>query len=351
MKRIVICCDGTWNTPDKKENNTYCDTNVVKIAEAVKDESEDSIKQLTYYHPGIGTSGSLLLRVFDGLTGTGISKNILNAYRFLILNFEIGDELYLIGFSRGAFTVRSLAGLIRNSGILQPKMIDLIGRAYKLYKSRRPTTHPDEKEALLFRKTYAVADIIPIKFIGVWDTVGALGNPLLINTVFSKISFSILGNQFHDTDLSSHVAYAYQALAIDEKRLTFQPTLWKKQEGSSNQVLEQEWFVGVHSNVGGGYYSKELSDIALNWMVKKLRDCSLDLKEIDSHPQPYGKLMESWKFPYTIIQWFPSYHTIRKYSNSKEHLNNSVLMRYDNNELHYHPRNLIDYLRKKSADK
>jgi uncharacterized protein (DUF2235 family) len=348
MKRIVICCDGTWNTPDKKDKNTYCDTNVVKIAEAVKETAADSIRQFMYYHPGVGTSGSFLQRVFDGATGTGISRNILDAYRYLILNYEIGDELYFIGFSRGAFTVRSLVGLIRNSGILQPKMVDLIGRAYKLYKSRRPSSHPNQKEAVLFRKTYAVANITPIKFVGVWDTVGALGNPLLINTALSNFSFSILGNQFHDTDLSSHVANAYQALAIDEKRLTFQPTLWKKQAGSKNQILEQVWFAGVHSNVGGGYPSTDLSDIALRWMEKKLRECSLDLNDIPDRSQLDGRLMESWKFPYTLIQWFPSYRTIGKFSNSEESLSDSALTRYNNIDLKYHPKNLVEYLRKTS---
>ena len=101
MKRIVICCNGTSRSPDKQENNLYCSTNVAKIAEAVKKKSEDSTKQLTYYHPGVGTSGSLFHRIFDGATGTGISQNILDAYRFLILNYEIGDELFLIGFSQG----------------------------------------------------------------------------------------------------------------------------------------------------------------------------------------------------------------------------------------------------------
>lgn len=299
-----------------------------------------------YYHPGIGTSGFILRRLFDGATGTGISNNILNAYKYIILNYELGDELYFIGFSRGAFTVRSLAGLIRNSGILQPKMLHLIDRAYKMYKSRNSSTHPNAIESKLFRRTYAVADITPIKFIGVWDTVGALGNPLLINTILSKFSFSILGNQFHDTELSSYVAHAYQALAIDEKRLTFQPTLWKKQEGSRNQVLEQKWFIGVHSNVGGGYPSTELSDIALQWMVQKLRDCSLDLNDIPGQPDPFGELTESWKLPYTLIQWFPSYRKIGKLLNTNESLHESVLIRYNNKEMEYQPKNLVEYINK-----
>jgi len=347
VKRIIICCDGTWNTPDKEENNIPCETNVVKIADAVKESAGDSTRQLLYYHPGVGTRGSLFHRIFDGATGTGISQNILDAYRYLILTYEPGDELFMLGFSRGAFTVRSLAGLIRNSGILQPKMIHMIGRAYRLYKSRKLSAHPNSKEAVLFRKTYAVADITPIKFIGVWDTVGALGNPLLINTVLSKFSFSILGNQFHDTDLSSHISFAYQALAIDEKRRSFQPTLWKKQTGSLHQVLKQEWFAGVHSNIGGGYPSTGLSDIALRWMVKNLEECSLELREIPCHPQPDGQLMDSWIFPYTLIQWFPSYRVIEKDTDGDEFVDDSAMIRYDNKVLNYSPKNLVEYLQRK----
>jgi hypothetical protein len=144
--------------------------------------------------------------------------------------------------------------------------------------------------------------------------------------------------------LSSHVAHAYQALAIDEKRFTFQPTLWKKQEGSGNQVLEQVWFVGVHSNIGGGYPSTELSDITFQWMAQKLQDCSLDLKDISSHPKPFGELMESWKCPDTVVQWLLSYRAIGKLSDSNEFLNDSVLIRYNNKELQYHPKNLEEYL-------
>jgi uncharacterized protein (DUF2235 family) len=343
MKKIVVCCDGTWNTPDKVEGGVPCFTNVVRIAMAVKPVSDDGTEQLTYYDPGVGTSGSIFKRWFDGATGSGISKNILEAYRFLILNFKPDDELYFFGFSRGAFTVRSLAGLMRNSGILRTNESGLIQRAYKLYKSRSPLTHPREKEATLFRKTFAIADRIPIKFMGVWDTVGSLGNPLFINNIFSKISLSVLGNQFHDTDLSSTVSSAYQALAIDEKRRNFKPTLWRRQGTSVNQVMEQVWFAGVHSNVGGGYPGTGLSDIALDWLISKAKDCGLDLDNIPSVENLLEVPDESWKGFYKLL---PPYHRrIGVKENGDESVHYSALEKFYKDE-NYHPENLEDFINK-----
>ncbi len=343
MKRIIICCDGTWNTPDKTENGLPSYTNVVKVAQAIKSVDENGIKQLTYYNPGVGTSGFIIKRIFDGATGSGISENILQAYKFIIRNFEINDELYLFGFSRGAFTVRSLAGLIRNSGILKLDDPELIDRAYKLYKSRSPLTHPRARESTLFRKTFAIADIIPIKFIGVWDTVGSLGNPLFINNFFSKISLSVLGNQFHDTDLSSTVSFAYQALAIDEKRRNFEPTLWHQQDTSGKQKMEQVWFAGVHSNIGGGYPENGLSDIALNWLISKAKNCDLELEEIPGNENYMEVPKESWKGFYELIP--PYYREIGVKENGSESVHQTAIEKYNDDE-NYHPKNLKEYLNK-----
>jgi uncharacterized protein (DUF2235 family) len=206
MKRIVICCDGTWNTPDKTEGGIPVPTNVVKFASSVMARDRKGITQLVYYDLGVGTSGSMFKRVYDGATGKGLLRNIREAYTYLLHNYSVGDELFLVGFSRGAFTVRSLAGLIRNSGILRPNALNMMDRAVALYRSRSAATHPREKEATLFRRTYSLADETPIKFIGVWDTVGALGNPLLSSTIFDR------HNKFHDTDLSKIVAHAYHEI-------------------------------------------------------------------------------------------------------------------------------------------
>ena len=341
MKRIAVFCDGTWNTPDKSENGKLCQTNVVKMANALSEKSLDGTVQLLYYDTGIGSAGNLLSRAYDGATGTGISSKILQAYLFIIQNYEPGDELFLFGFSRGAFTVRSLSGLIRNSGILKVQNIDLISRAYGIYHSRKPQHQPREVEATLFRKTYAFEETTRIKFVGVWDTVGALGNPLWMNSILSK------RNQFHDTDLSSRIDFAFHALAIDEKRKNFEATLWHQQQHSLNQVLEQVWFPGVHSDVGGGYPEAGLSDLALQWMLWKAQSCNLNFDSIVMNPDPMAVKHETYKGFYTLQHKL--YRPINKVEpdqgNTNEYLHPAVMERY-NKDKNYRPQNLEDYMSK-----
>lgn len=341
MKRIAIFCDGTWNTPDESEGGKLCQTNVVKMANALLPVSNDGKAQLLYYDTGIGSEGNMFKRIFDGATGNGISENILQAYRFIIQNYEPGDELFLFGFSRGAYTVRSLSGLIRNSGILKVENSNQINRAYKIYRSRKLDLQPRAIEATLFRKTFAVEETTKIKFIGVWDTVGALGNPLFLNGIFSK------RNQFHDTELSSKISHAFHALAIDEKRKNFEATLWHQQEDSINQVLEQVWFAGVHSDVGGGYSESGLSDIALNWMLEKAQSCNLNFEKIDLNPNPMALMHESYKGFYTLQSklFRPIVHTYPKIGRTNETLHPSVVERYKNDQT-YRPKNLVNYFKR-----
>lgn len=341
MKRIVICCDGTWNTPDETDQGVPAQTNVVKVAQAVNPVAADGVAQRMYYDPGVGTSGSFLRRVIDGATGSGLSRNVQEAYRYLIVTYKPGDELYFFGFSRGAFAVRSLGGLIRNCGILRRDAADMLEKGYELYRSRSKASHPRAQESVLFRRTYSVADIIPIKFIGVWDTVGALGNPLLVNGYLSRLQ------SFHDTDLSSKVANAYQALAIDEKRRLFRATMWNRQAHAENQALEQAWFVGVHSNIGGGYATTGLSDIALQWMAEKARGCSLDLADIPARPDPMEARRESRIGFYRLIPEFqrPIDLVPAGKGPTNEILHPSVVQRY-RNDPSYRPANLEDYLRR-----
>lgn len=340
MKRIVICCDGTWNTPDKNEEGVPVPTNVVKIAEAVSQTVKDGTSQLMYYDPRVGTSGSWLKRAFDGATGSGLSHNILEAYRYLISNYKAGDQLFFFGFSRGAFTVRSLAGLIRNSGILRPNAVNMVDRAFALYRARGLSTHPKGKKAALFRRTYAVSDITPIKFIGVWDTVGALGNPLLLRSIPGR------RHRFHDRRLSSTVEHAYHALAIDEKRPHFRATMWHQQPHAQEQSFEQVWFVGVHSNIGGGYPSTGLSDIALEWMADKARLCDLKIGKITTQTDQL-KLERSRKGFYLL---FPPLHrridqAVPKKGPTNESLHPSVIDYYKEVSS-YRPKKLLDYLKR-----
>lgn len=343
MKRIAVFCDGTWNTPDKLKDGKRCQTNVVKMANALKPVSTDGKAQVLYYDAGIGSEGSLTRRLYDGATGTGISENILKAYRFLIRNYEPGDELFLFGFSRGAFTVRSLAGLIRNSGILKLSDSDQIHRAYEIYRSRKPEYQPREVEATLFRRTFAVEETTRIKFIGVWDTVGALGNPLFLNGILSR------RNRFHDTQLSSKIGNAFQALAVDEKRRNFQATLWNQQDGVKGQKLEQVWFPGVHSDVGGGYPDNEsgLSDISLRWMLEKAQNCNLSFEGVAINPDPLAPLHESYRGFYMLLPrlFRQIAKADKKKGNTNESVDPSTEERYKKN-IKYRPENLVDYFRK-----
>ena len=338
MKRIVICCDGTWNTPDNTEAGIPVPTNVVKFASSVKPQDKKGIVQLVYYDAGVGTSGSRFKRVYDGATGKGLLRNIREAYAYLLHNYSLGDELFFVGFSRGAFTVRSLAGLIRNSGILRPNALHMIDHAVALYRSRSAATHPREKEATLFRRTYSVADETPIKFIGVWDTVGALGNPLLSNTIFGR------HNRFHDTDLSRIISDAYHALAVDEKRRLFKPTLWNQQAGYRHQTLEQTWFAGAHSSVGGGCPTTGLSDIALQWMREKAKKCGLALEATDLQENVLEQYEESRTGGYRLMS---KYHRPidrpQPGKQTEETVHDTVEQKYDA-QPNYRPKNLLDYL-------
>ena len=334
MKRIVICCDGTWNTPDQTDRGMAEPTNVTKLALAIPRTAGD-VAQMLFYHPGIGTSGSWITRLYDGFTGSGISATILEAYRFVIETYEPGDQLFLFGFSRGAFTVRSLAGLMRSCGILRRNAEYAIPQAFRLYRSRTPATHPRQREATLFRRTYAVEEISPIELIGVWDTVGALGNPLL----FGNLS---PGNRFHDVDLSTKVRHAFQALAIDEERRFFQATLWHQQPDAVGQRLEQTWFCGTHSNVGGGYAAAGLADIALEWLVEKARGCGLGIDAIPANPDPLGPIVESRTGLYRLIpKYYRPIADPAVAARTCESLHPSVARRY--RALRYRPPNLEAY--------
>lgn len=271
-KRIVVCCDGTWNTPDEQQHGVRTPTNVSKVALAVAPRGSDGIEQATYYHPGVGTTRSD--KFAGGAFGVGLSHDVVSAYRYVVATYEPGDELYLFGFSRGAFTARSAAGFIRNCGILRPEHADRIHDAYCLYRNNNPTTAPRGIEATLFRQSYSYD--AAVHFIGVWDTVGALGIPLSGIPVVDLINRRW---QFHDTNLSSTVGNAFQALAIDERRGPFRPTLWTQSPDTpATQRLEQVWFAGVHCDVGGGYLDHRLSDITLRWMVDRARSCGLGFR-------------------------------------------------------------------------
>ncbi|MBD1364586.1 DUF2235 domain-containing protein [Mucilaginibacter sp. ZT4R22] len=298
-KRIITCSDGTWNKPGDVDGGVEISTNVQKIFEGICNEDDAGIKQIKYYDQGVGSTGSKLRRIIDGATGYGLDENILDAYKFIIWNYEQGDEIYLFGFSRGAYTARSLAGMIRKVGLLKNNDLKRIKEAYALY--RDSNIRPGDAAAVEFRNTYS-QPYANVKFIGVWDTVGSLGIPFMVMQNKRKY-------QFHDTTLSSHVDFAYHALAVDEQRKNFMPTLWRESENvaekNPNQKMEQRWFPGVHSNIGGGYPKVGLSDVALKWMIDKAADAGLAFEKryLDEKikPNDADMLYNSNKFPFSLL--------------------------------------------------
>ncbi|HYW30081.1 MAG TPA: DUF2235 domain-containing protein [Gemmatimonas sp.] len=280
MRRLIVCADGTWNKPQPNANGGL--TNVALISTNIPQMTSNETEQVVAYFEGVGT-GDWWDRWTGGAFGTGISVNIKKVYGFLMRNFRPGDELFLFGFSRGAYTVRSVAGMVRKCGIprrlesgaLSGRELELIDEAYDFYRQRGPETHPNSPAAVAFR--HGRAHETPIKCLGVWDTIGSLGVP----TSGPVGWISRRRHSFHDVKLSSRVHNAFHALAIDERRKPFKPSLWEIAHGdpartSGTWRVEQRWFAGVHSNVGGGYADRGLSNIALRWMVDRAASCGME---------------------------------------------------------------------------
>jgi uncharacterized protein (DUF2235 family) len=266
MKRLVVCCDGTWNGLSGKYP-----TNVLKLSEAIKTVDPAGIPQLVYYQEGLGT------RWYDrwvgGILGWGIDEHITEAYRFLCTNYEPGDEIYCFGFSRGAYTVRSLVGFIYCSGLLNRANLYKIPEAYQLYRDRE--IRPSNPIAEAFRKEFG--DRVPITVLGCWDTVGSLGIPDLVPLVPID---SLINKkyQFHDTELSAIIQRAFHAMAIDEPRRSFVVTHMQKSDKNPGQVIREVWFPGTHGCAGGGTVANRgLSDGTLQWMMEQVIESGLNL--------------------------------------------------------------------------
>ncbi|MDV6307400.1 DUF2235 domain-containing protein [Gordonia amicalis] len=244
-KRLIICCDGTW-----KSSKDPRVSNVEKIARAVKTDAADGAVQLVHYVNGVGTGSAWSDRVLGGAFGRGLNANLVDAYRFLVLNYEPDDEIFVFGFSRGAYTARSLVGMISKVGLVTPRQL-----------AENPASNLFEKALQLYRdenKRSALGREVPVAFIGVFDTVGALGVP----------GITRYKHNFHNVNLGAKVEVARQALAIDECRLTFDPCVWET-AGNTETDVKQVWFEGVHSDIGGGLKVVEPSELTLAWMVRE----------------------------------------------------------------------------------
>lgn len=278
MKRLIVCCDGTWEDSDQ---GMYTDpSNVTLLARAILQESvvkKPGTEQIVLYQPGIGTSLSTFMRDYEGAFGIGLMQNVREAYGFVSVNWNKGDEIYIFGFSRGAYTARSVAGLISQFGLLTKRGMDGIGYVLDAYQASK-FQGPDGPAniAQLAAKYERKAGPAPIKMVGVFDTVGSLGIPdfyilgqrvALLDDLLAKFNKKY---QFSDVDIHPNIEFAIQALALNEHRAPFSPTLWNLQPDNKRTTLKQCWFPGYHGNVGGSDTTHDLSDISMAWMVQQI---------------------------------------------------------------------------------
>ena len=334
-KRIIVCADGTWNRPEKNIKKEF-PTNVLKLARAISPVAKDKKPQQVFYDWGIGSYSD---KIVGGVTGKGLHKNIMDDYRYIVQNYSDGDELFLFGFSRGSYTIRCLCGLINNCGILKRADANLIQKAFDHYKKSGKDYAPDGKESIKFRKKYAHKSK-EVQFVGVWDTVGAMGIPISFLGLFND------KDEFYDTKIGPNVRIARHALAIDEHRSDFEPTIWKQRK---NMDLKQVWFCGAHSNIGGSYApdkdGSSLSDNALEWMVKEAQKAGLS---VEKHLQknikanPLAKLHNSKRSFYRIKK---TYYRPIEHGKDEVLIHESVKKRWDANAK-YRPKNLKKYINK-----
>lgn len=283
MANLIVCCDGTWNTEDERTNGVPCPTNVVKIRDIAADAGADGALQRKYYHSGVGTEGGLVEKIKGGALGDGLEKNIKSAYKWLGETYAPGDKIFIFGFSRGAYTARYAAGMICSYGLVDLVTTGLAEdakwrRVDAVYLACSKEAKLQPSADIQFFNTPAGQpgkETTPVHFLGVWDTVGALGIPgdLALLSLIEGLS----SHEFQDTELSKYVLHARHAVAMDEKRQSFTPTFWTKVEDHPD--VKQIWFPGVHSDVGGGYVETGLSDSACEWMALEAQACGLTLRK------------------------------------------------------------------------
>ena len=254
MKRVILCLDGTWN--DNKAGSIL--TNVAKLHHAILPRDAGGIQQVTHYVDGIASTAGESVQFLKGAVGFGVGDRIRRAYELLATDYEPGDEIYLFGFSRGAFEARSLGALITLFGVAKSVTGFPYATAWSLYRTRDAKRSRSAMAGVRAAAHYPVR----IKCVGVWDTVGNIGNPFTSSRMF----------KFHDTTLSDSIDVGLHALSIDEVRGPFRPALWSLAKGerlADHQHVEQVWFAGSHCDVGGGFRETGLSDISLLWMAER----------------------------------------------------------------------------------
>ncbi|KAK2031155.1 hypothetical protein LX32DRAFT_557573 [Colletotrichum zoysiae] len=352
-KRIIACCDGTWNNSNKMGN---VPTNVARISAAIARKCCTGMPQIVYYTRGAGTDSSKVGQYLGGVLGKGVVQDIADTYRFICDNYNPGDEIIIVGFSRGAFTARSVSGLVCNIGLLNRVGLSQFGAIFHdyqnfanwkpdgkfnkdeqlvaftfsnykrleifragsgrrsdavlkealdenkkdLFKSMAECKETGQKRlramAQLYRKGLVehemilcerrsrndggriVNEFVPtevkVKAVGVWDTVGSLGWPKM---PWEKIRKDRSADELRFASLDVHpkVEHAFHALALDEWRTAFKPTMWGMKDNDTTH-LRQVWFPGSHSNVGGGFPDQQIASIAMAWMADQLTSIGVE---------------------------------------------------------------------------
>lgn len=301
-------------------------SNVSRIGWAMKNTSRDGIPQVVYYQAGVGSMGGAVTRLLGGAVGAGLKENIRGAYSYLSINYMAGDEIFLLGFSRGAYTARSVGGMIGDLGLLTKEGLPYFPEIFEDYLHRKdsryvpkfvdvpfpnkpPFDDPRYVEELE-RRGFTVRGI-PIKAIGVWDTVGSLGVPRVPWLENLRLqSRRTRAFSFWDTQLYDGIENAFQALALDERRAPFAPALWEKGSRNTRTNLKQVWFPGVHSNIGGGYDDQDISNITLAWMMSRLEPF------IDFRPEYIQSLYQSNRNYYKATDQKPRWWSFGETYNS-----------------------------------
>lgn len=342
-KQIIFCADGTWNGPGDSSGTADIDgaaqqdpilddevTNVVKLfvnlrgqvtagtqglhneTEMVCKDAAGNVLQVAKYLHGVGDSKNVARKVLGGVFGVGVIARIVRGYTFISRNYEPGDSIHITGFSRGAYTARALAGMIAKVGLLNPKTynVDDKDEAYrrgyaawvkakgfsfegKSFLSNLLSTVVQLAEGVVSTVSLKPNDLIPgvrIRSVGVWDTVGSMGIPDYVKGSRRDLF------TFVDQKLSPLVDRGFHAMALDEMRRDFPITRW-----DADPRIEEAWFIGAHSDVGGGYPAVEcgLSDIALDWMMQKLQSVGVLLAEPLVHKPDLSPCNQAFHTPWS----------------------------------------------------